>query len=178
MTPEPSALPAAAARASYVSPALGRGFSAVDEVTFRVTSTVYLGASAVTTVDSQKRCAVCGGGLPEVSLLMRDPFCSRACSQEHHGTGSRADRERDSRRRLDSQLESGTDAASMELRRITVDERTTLIAEGRFWEEYLRAYAAYLVAHKPPATTPTVTWFSYRSSGPTMREFDPEDEPY
>ena len=127
-------------------------------------------------VDVPKRCTVCGGGLPEVSLLMRDPFCSRACSQEHHGTGSRAERERDSRRRLDSQLEAGTDAASLELRRVTVDERATLIAEGRFWEEYLRAYAAYLVAHKPPATTPTVTWFSYRSSGPTMREFDPEDE--
>jgi hypothetical protein len=132
----------------------------------------------VTAIDSQKRCAVCGGGLPEVSLLMRDPFCSRACSQEHHGTGSRAERERDSRRRLDSQLQAGTDAASMELRRVTVDERAMLIAEGRFWEEYVRAYAAYLVAHKPPATTPTVTWFSYRSSGPTMREFDPEDEHY
>jgi hypothetical protein len=109
---------------------------------------------------------------------MRDPFCSRACSQEHHGTGRRADRERDARLRLQRQLESGTDAASMELQRVTVDERERLIAEGRYWEEYLRVYAAYLVAHKPPATTPTVTWFSYRSSGPIMREFDPEDDRY
>jgi hypothetical protein len=123
-----------------------------------------------------ERCTVCGGGLPEVSVLMRDPFCSRACSQEYHGTGSRADRERDSRRRLDRQLESGTDAASLELRRVMVDERTNLIAEGRFWDEYVKAYAAYLVAHKEPVHTPTVTWFSYRSSGQLMREFYEPDQ--
>jgi hypothetical protein len=123
-----------------------------------------------------QRCAVCGGGLPEVSVLMRDPFCSRACSQEYHGTGSRAERERDSRRRLERQLESGTDAASLELRRVTVDERTSLIAEGRFWGAYVEAYAAYLVAHKEPVHTPTVTWFSYRSSGQIMREFYEGDE--
>lgn len=123
-----------------------------------------------------ERCAVCGGGLPEVSVLMRDPFCSRACSQEFHGTGRRADRERDARQRLDRQLESGTDAASLELRRVMVDERTSLIAEGRFWDAYLEAYAAYLVAHKEPVHTPTVTWFSYRSSGGIMREFHEGDE--
>jgi hypothetical protein len=90
--------------------------------------------------------------------------------------GRRADRERDSRRRLDRQLESGTDAASLELRRVMVDERTSLIAEGRFWDAYLGAYAAYLVAHKEPVHTATVTWFSYRSSGQIMREFYEGDE--
>ena len=64
-------------------------------------------------------------------------------------------------------MEDGTDAASLELRRVTVDERTKLIAEGRYGEEFLRAFEAYLIAHKSPVTEATVTWFSYRSSGPT-----------
>jgi len=106
---------------------------------------------------------------------MRDPFCSRACSEEHHGTGTRASRERAAQQRLAYQLEEGTDAASLELRRVTVDDRATLIAEGRYGEEFVRAFAAYLIAHKEPVTTPTVTWFSYRAGGPTMRIFDDED---
>ena len=105
-------------------------------------------------------------------MRMRDPFCSRACSEQHHGTGTRASRDRASRQRLAHQLEEGTDAASLELRRVTVDDRTTLIAEGRYGEEFVRAFAAYLIAHKEPVTTPTVTWFSYRASGPTMRIFE------
>ena len=52
-----------------------------------------------------------------------------------------------------------------------------LIAEGRYGEEFVRAFAAYLIAHKEPATSPTVTWFSYRASGPTMRIFDDDDTP-
>jgi hypothetical protein len=124
------------------------------------------------------RCSVCGGGLPEVSVRMRDPFCSRACSEEHHGTGTRASRDRASQQRLAQQLEEGTDAASLELRRVTVDDRAMLIGEGRYGEEFVRAFAAYLIAHKEPVTTPTVTWFSYRASGPTMRIFDDDDMPY
>ena len=108
---------------------------------------------------------------------MRDPFCSRACSEEHHGTGTRASRDRASQQRLAYQLEEGTDAASLELRRVTVDDRAMLIAQGRYGEEFVRAFAAYLIAHKEPVTTPTVTWFSYRASGPTMRIFDDEDVP-
>jgi hypothetical protein len=123
------------------------------------------------------RCSVCGGRLPEVSVRMRDPFCSRACSEEHHGTGTRASRDRASRQRLAHQLEEGTDVASLELRRVTVDNRATLIAQGRYGEEFVRAFAAYLIAHKEPVTTPTVTWFSYRASGPTMRIFEDEDMP-
>lgn len=69
----------------------------------------------------------------------------------------------------------GSDAASLELRRVTVDNRAMLIAEGRYGEEFVRAFAAYLIAHKEPVTTPTVTWFSYRASGPTMRIFEDED---
>jgi len=78
--------------------------------------------------------------------------------------------------RLAYQLEEGTDAASVELRRVTVDDRTKLIAEGRYGEEFVRAFAAYLIAHKEPVTTPTVTWFSYRAGGPTMRIFDDGDD--
>jgi hypothetical protein len=52
-----------------------------------------------------------------------------------------------------------------------------LIAEGRYGEEFVRAFAAYLIAHKEPVTTPTVTWFSYREGGPTMRIFDDDDMP-
>lgn len=131
---------------------------------------------APVTAAALARCSVCGGGLPEVSVRTGDPFCSRACSEEHHGTGTRASRDRAARQRLDQQLEEGTDAASMELRRVTVEERKRLIAEGRYGDEFVRAFAAYLIAHKEPVSTPTVTWFSYRASGPTMREFDPDDE--
>jgi len=106
---------------------------------------------------------------------MRDPFCSRAFSEEHHGTGTRASRDRASRQRLAYQLEEGTDVASLELRRVTVDDRAALLAEGRYGEEFIRAFAAYLIVHKEPVATPTVTWFSYRASGPTMRIFDDED---
>ena len=87
---------------------------------------------------------------------MGDPFCSRACSEEHHGTGTRANRYRASRQRLAHQLEEGTDAASMELRRVTVDDRAQLIAEGRYGSEFVRAFAAYLIAHKEPVTMPAV----------------------
>ena len=110
-------------------------------------------------------------------MRMRDPFCSRACSEEHHGTGTRASRDRASRQRLAHQLEEGTDVASLELRRVTVDDRAALLAEGRYGEEFIRAFAAYLIAHKEPVTTPTVTWFSYRASGPTMRIFEDDDMP-
>jgi hypothetical protein len=63
---------------------------------------------------------------------------------------------------------------------VTVDERTRLIAEGRYADEFLQAFAAYLIAHKPSASEPTVTWFSYRSSGPTMRTHyeDDDDAPW
>ena len=130
----------------------------------------------VATVSAMKSCAVCGGGLPPVSIRMNDPFCSRACAQVHHGTGDPAERTRASRAQLEKAMEDGTDAASLELRRVTVEERTTLIAEGRYTDEFLRAFEAYLIAHKPPVTEPTMTWFSYRSTGGTMRTFDDADD--
>jgi hypothetical protein len=125
-------------------------------------------------------CAVCGGALPPVSIRNRDPFCSRVCAQTHHGTGDPAERARASRAQLEKAMEEGTDAASLELRRVTVDERSKLIAEGRYGEEFLRAFQAYLIAHKSPVTEATVTWFSYRSSGPTMRRHEEpeEDDPW
>jgi hypothetical protein len=125
-------------------------------------------------------CAVCGGGLPPVSERLGDPFCSRPCAQAHYGTGDPAERARASRAQLEKAMEEGTDAASLELRRVTVDERTRLIAEGRYADEFLQAFAAYLIAHKPSASEPTVTWFSYRSSGPTMRTHyeDDDDAPW
>ncbi len=121
-------------------------------------------------------CAVCGGALPAVSIRNRDPFCSRACAQTHHGTGDPAERARAARAQLEKAIEEGTDATSLELRRVTVDERSKLIAEGRYGEEFLRAFQNYLIAHKSPVTEATVTWFSYRSSGPTMRRFEEPDE--
>jgi len=121
-------------------------------------------------------CAVCGSALPPVSIRNRDPFCSRACAQTHHGTGDPAERARSARAQLEKAIEDGTDATSLELRRVTVDERSKLIAEGRYGEEFLRAFQAYLIAHKSPVTEATVTWFSYRSSGPTMRRFEEPDE--
>ena len=75
-------------------------------------------------------CVICGGGLPEVSLSTRDPFCSTACAREHYGTGTRAERERARQRRMEQHLEDGTDPASLELIRVTVTERQRLIAEG------------------------------------------------
>jgi hypothetical protein len=113
-----------------------------------------------------------------VSIRMRDPFCSRACAQVHHGTGDPAERARAARAQLEQAMEDGTDAASLELRRVTVEERTRLIAEGRYTDEFLRAFEAYLIAHKPPVSEPTVTWFSYRSTGPIMRIFDDDDDPW
>ncbi|MDH4340288.1 MAG: hypothetical protein OEW52_01825 [Thermoleophilia bacterium] len=125
-------------------------------------------------------CGVCGGGLPEVSVRLRDPFCSRACAQEHHGTGTRDERQRASRQHLERAIEDGTDPWSMELRRVTVDERTKLIAEGRYWEQFTKAFRDYLIAQRDPKQVATVTWFSYRERGPIMRRFeveDPEDAP-
>jgi hypothetical protein len=122
-------------------------------------------------------CVVCGGGLPEVSIRTGDPFCSTTCAKEHHGTGTRQERERAQRQQMQRHLEEGTDPASLELRRVTVDERQQLIAEGRFVEEFLEAFRAHLIAHKEPVMTPTVTWFSPRGSGPTMRTWD-EEEPW
>jgi hypothetical protein len=121
-------------------------------------------------------CAVCGGGLPEVSLRTGDPFCSTACAKEHHGTGTRSERERARKQQMERHLEDGTDPASLELRRVTVDERQKLIAEGRFVEEFLEAFRAHLIAHKEPVTTPTVTWFSPRGSGPVLRRWDDDDD--
>jgi hypothetical protein len=128
------------------------------------------------TVDVVKACVVCGGGLPEVSVRTGDPFCSTACAREHHGTGTPSERERASRRQRQTAIEEGTDPASLELRRVTVDERQKLIAEGRFVEEFLRAYREHLIAHKEPVTTTTVTWFSPRGSGPIMRRWEEDDE--
>jgi len=125
-----------------------------------------------------ERCTVCGGGLPEVAVRTRDPFCSTACAREHFGTGSRIERERASRQRRQQAIEDGTDPASLELRRVTVDERQQLIAEGRFVDEFIRAYREHLIVHKEPVTTPTVTWFSPRVSGPTLRVWEEDDDPW
>jgi hypothetical protein len=123
-------------------------------------------------------CIVCGSALSEVSLRTKDPFCSRPCAEEHFGTGTRAERERARRQQMQRHIEDGTDPASLELRRVTVDERQKLIAEGRFVEEFLSAFREHLIVHKEPVTTPTVTWFSPRGSGPTMRLWeDDEDGP-
>ena len=121
-------------------------------------------------------CIVCGAGLPEVSVRTRDPFCSRPCAQEHHGTGTREERARARRQEMQRHLEEGTDPASLELRRVTVDERQKLIAEGRFVDEFIRAFRDHLIAHKEPVTTPTVTWFSPRGSGPLLRVWDDDED--
>jgi hypothetical protein len=120
-------------------------------------------------------CDVCGGALPEVSIRLGDPFCSRACAQEHHGTGTSDERRRASRQHLERAIEDGTDPWSMELRRVMIDERTKLIAEGRYWEEYTQAFRNYLIAQRDPKQVATVTWFSYRERGPIMRRFEVED---
>ncbi len=107
-----------------------------------------------------------------------DPFCSTSCAREHYGTGTRHDRERASRLQREKAIEEGTDPASLELRRVTVEERQRLIAEGRFVDEFLQAYSEHLIVHKKPVTTPTVTWFSPRGSGPTLRLWEEDEEPW
>lgn len=107
-----------------------------------------------------------------------DPFCSTACAREHHGTGTRQERERASRQQRQKAIEEGTDPASLELRRVTVQERQRLIAEGRFVDEFLRAYREHLIVHKEPVTTPTVTWFSPRAGGATLRRWDEDETPW
>jgi hypothetical protein len=113
-----------------------------------------------------------------VSVRTRDPFCSTACAREHYGTGTRSERERASRQRRQQAIEEGTDPASLELRRVTVEERQRLIAEGRFVDEFIRAYREHLIVHKEPVTTPTVTWFSPRGSGPTLRLWEDDEDPW
>jgi hypothetical protein len=126
--------------------------------------------------EGMESCAVCGSGLPEVSVRLGDPFCSRACAQESYGTGTRAERRRASRQQLERAIEDGTDPWSMELRRVTVDDRQKLIAEGRYWTEFSRAFREYLIAQRDPKHIDNVTWFSPRYSGPIMRRFE-EDDP-
>jgi hypothetical protein len=109
-----------------------------------------------------------------VALRSRDPFCSRPCAQAYHGTGDPAERSRAARAQLERHLEEGTDATSLELRRVTIDERQRLLVEGRYSEEFLRAFAAYLIAHRDTRRVDTVTWFSPRGSGPTMRLWEDE----
>ena len=109
-----------------------------------------------------------------MALRSRDPFCSRPCAQAHHGTGDPAERSRAAKAQLERHLEEGTDATALELRRVTVDERQQLMVEGRYSEEFLRAFAAYLIAHRDTRTVDTVTWFSPRGSGPTMRRWEDE----
>jgi len=64
--------------------------------------------------------------------------------------------------RWDEQRDHGTDRESLELRRVEIDERQRLIAEGRFVEEWLRAFAAYRIAHEEQVERPTSTWFTAR----------------
>ncbi len=120
-------------------------------------------------------CTICGSGLPEVSVRLGDPFCSRACAQESYGTGTRAERRRASRQQLERAIEDGTDPWSMELKRVTVDDRQKLIAEGRYWQEFSRAFREYLIAQRDPKHVDNVTWFSPRYSGPIMRRFEEDD---
>ncbi len=127
------------------------------------------------TVPGMDACIVCGGGLPETSARTGDPFCSTACAREHYGTGTRDERRRAQTQQLQRHLEEGTDPASLELRRVTVEQRQQLIAEGRFVEEFIEAFRNYMIAHKEPVMTPMVTWFSPRGSGPTMRRWDDEE---
>lgn len=77
---------------------------------------------------------------------------------------------------MERHLEEGTDATALELRRVTVDERQQLMVEGRYSEEFLQAFAAYLIAHREGKRVDTVTWFSPRGSGPTMRRWEDETE--
>jgi len=107
-------------------------------------------------------CLVCEGLLPEIAVRAADPFCSRACSDFHRGVGTELERRRAMRNRTEEQRELGTDRESLELRRVEVEERQRLIAEGRFVEEWLEAFAAYRIAHGEAVERPTSTWFSAR----------------
>ena len=109
-------------------------------------------------------CIVCEGLLPEIAVRAGDPFCSRACADFHRGVGSETQRRRAMRNRWLEQTELGTDRESIELRRVEVDERQRLIAEGRFFEEWLDAFAAHRIAHTDGVEKPTSTWF--RARGP------------
>ena len=66
------------------------------------------------------------------------------------------------RNRWEEQIELGTDRESLELRRVEVEERRKLIAEGRFVDEWLEAFAAHRIAHVDGVEKPTSTWFSPR----------------
>jgi hypothetical protein len=107
-------------------------------------------------------CCVCEGLLPEIAVRAGDRFCSRVCHDFFRGVGTELERRRAMRRRWEEQSELGTDRESLELRRVEIDERERLIAEGRFVEEWLRAFAAYRVAHHEGVEKPTSTWFSAR----------------
>ncbi len=65
--------------------------------------------------------------------------------------------------------------AMAELELIMGRDRQRLIAEGRFWSEYERVQREVLIA-RAPVNTSTITWFSPRISGPTMREWLEEDD--
>ena len=107
-------------------------------------------------------CSVCEGLLPEIAVRAGDPFCSRACADFHRGVGTELERRRAMRNRWEEQIELGTDRASLELRRVEVEERRKLIAEGRFVDEWLEAFAARRIAHVEGVEKPTSTWFSPR----------------
>jgi hypothetical protein len=107
-------------------------------------------------------CSVCEGLLPEIAVRAGDPFCSRACADFQRGVGTELERRRAMRNRWQEQVEHGTDRLSLELRRVEVDDRQRLIAEGRFVEEWLEAFAAHRIAHQDGVERPTSTWFSAR----------------
>jgi len=107
-------------------------------------------------------CSVCEGLLPEIALRAGDPFCSRACADFHRGVGTELERRRAMRNRWREQSELGTDRESLELRRVEVEDRQRLIAEGRFVEEWLEAFAAHRIAHEQEVERPTSTWFAPR----------------
>ena len=107
-------------------------------------------------------CRVCEGLLPEIAVRAGDPFCSRACSDFHRGVGTELERRRAMRNRWEEQSELGTDRETLELRRVEIDERQRLIAEGRFVDEWLEAFAAHRIAHEEGVERPTSTWFSAR----------------
>jgi hypothetical protein len=77
------------------------------------------------------------------------------------------------RNRWQEQSELGTDRESLELRRVEIDDRQRLIAEGRFVEEWLEAFAAYRVAHEEGVERPTSTWFSARGPNESSRRRSP-----
>ena len=57
------------------------------------------------------------------------------------------------RNRWEEQSELGTDRETLELRRVEIDERQRLIAEGRFVDEWLEAFAAHRIAHEEGVET-------------------------